>query len=318
MNCRKPRVSIGLPVYNGERFLEETLRSLLAQTYADFELIISDNASTDGTEEICRRYAATDKRVRYYRNTKNVGVGRNFNRVFELSSGDYFKWASADDLCKPEHLARCLDVLDNDETVVLTYPRARFIDESGRMLEINDPGWDLRSERPDERLRVAILAGHWINAHYGLIRAGALAETRLMPSYPGGDHRLIAELSLKGKFFEIPEYLFFRRIHPSASSQNTAKSSWTMEFHTGDRDQICFPLWNVNFDNLITIIKSDLTVRYKLSLIESVLRDMWWRHKRLLQELQIGLMFYRNRLIPRHYERTGNQLSETKGKTNAK
>ena len=209
-------------------------------------------------------------------------------------------------------------MLDHDNTIVLAYPRARFIDESGRMLEINDPGWDLRSERAYERLRYAILAGHWVNAHYGLIRAGALAETRLMASYPGGDHRLIAELSLKGKFFEIPEYLFFRRFHPGASSQNTVKSSWTMEFHTGDREKICFPLWNINFDNLITIIKSDLTVLCKLSLIGWVLRDMWWRHGRLLRELQVGLLFYWDRLMPRHYQRIDNKLSETKGKVNAK
>ncbi len=299
MSDHKPRVSIGLPVYNGERFLQQALDSLLAQTYADFELIISDNASTDGTEAICRAYAGKDRRVRYYRNTKNLGVGRNFNLVFELSRGEYFKWASADDLCRPEHVTRCIDVLDNDDTVVLSYPRARFIDENGRLLEIDDPGWDLRSERAHERLRYALLAGHWINAHYGLIRADALAGTRLMPSYPGGDHRLIAELTLKGKFVEIPEYLFFRRFHPGASSQNTEQFSWTMEFHTGNTDQISFPLWNVNLDNMITIIRSDLIVRYKFSLVEAVLRDMWWRHERLLRELRIGLMFYRHRFSRR-------------------
>src|SRR5262249_32985361 len=121
MNSRKPRVSIGLYVYNGARFLEDTLDSLLAQTYTDFELIISDNASTDRTEEICRTYAAKDQRVRYYRSKKNVGVGRNCNRVFELATGDYFKWATADDLCKPELVARCLELLENDRPVVLAY-----------------------------------------------------------------------------------------------------------------------------------------------------------------------------------------------------
>ena len=292
MNRRKPRVSVGLPVYNGERFLEETLGSLLAQTYTDFELIISDNASTDRTEEICRIYAAKDKRVRYYRNAKNIGADRNFNRVFELSTGDYFKWASADDLCQPEHLARCLEVLDNDDTIVLAYPKTRFIDESGKALDLNDPGWDLRSEAAHERLRYVIRAGHWVNPHYGLIRAEALSKTRLMPNYPGGDYGLLAELSLRGKFVEIPEHLFFRRIHPAASSQNAMNLAWTMEFHTGDRGRICLPFWHLSIDHFITIIKSELSVSYKVSLLGSLARGMWWRHSRLWQEAKIGFVLY--------------------------
>ena len=299
MNKGSPRVSIGVPVYNGERFLEEALDSLLAQTYADFELIISDNASTDRTENICRTYTAKDRRVRYFRNTRNVGVELNFNHVFELSTGEYFKWASADDLCKPEHLALCLDVLDNDDTVVLAYPKTRFIDENGRALDINDPGWDLRSEAAHQRLRYVIRASHWVNPHYGLIRASELAKTRLMPAYPGGDYRLLAELSLRGKFAEIPQYLFFRRLHPGASSQNTKKETWTIEFHTGDGERICLPHWNLDLDYVNTIINAQLSLSCKFSLSGSLLRRMWWEHTRLLQELKIGFMLYWNRLNSR-------------------
>src|SRR5262245_44127938 len=192
MTSRKPRVSIGLPVYNGERFLQEALDSLLAQTYADFELIVSDNASTDATEKICRAYVAKDQRVRYFRNATNIGVNRNFNRVFELSTGEYFKWASADDICEAEHLARCVDVLEKDRTVALVCSKTRFIDEAGNPVDLKDPGWNLRAESAHDRLRYVINAGHWVNPHYGLIRAGTLSKTRLMPSYPGGDYRLLA------------------------------------------------------------------------------------------------------------------------------
>jgi glycosyltransferase involved in cell wall biosynthesis len=295
MNNKRPRVSIGVPVYNGESFLKEALDSLLAQTYTDFELIISDNASTDGTEEICRMYASHDRRVRYYRNAKNVGVGPNFNRVFELSTGDYFKWASADDICKPEHLARCLIVLDSDETVVVAYPKTVFIDESGNVLDKNDPGWNLQSEAAHERLRYVIQASHWVNPHYGLIRASALAKTRLIPTYPGGDYRFLAELSLRGKFVEIPERLFLRRIHPKAASQNLTNLEWTMEFQTGDRGRMCLPFWHLNVDHFVIIKKSELNLRYKLSLFGSLVRSMWWRHDRLLQELKNALIFYTGR-----------------------
>ena len=98
---RKPTVSIGMPVYNGVPFLNEALDSILAQTYRDFELVISDNASTDETESICRAYAASDPRIRYYRQQENLGAMPNFNRVCELSRGQYFKWAACDDVCSP-------------------------------------------------------------------------------------------------------------------------------------------------------------------------------------------------------------------------
>jgi len=289
MNNRRPRVSIGLPVYNGERFLGKALDSLLAQTYSDFELIVSDNASTDGTADICHRYAQQDRRIRYCRNTENIGAGRNFNRVFELSSGEYFKWASADDLCRPEHLARCLDVLDNDDAVVLAYPKASFIDENGRLLNIDDPGWDLRSQAAHERLRFAISACHWVNALDGLIRARALAKTRLMPSYSGGDYRLLAELSLEGKFVEIPERFFLRRIHSGASSQQWTNFGWTMEFHSGNRSAAVLPFLHLSCDHLVTILKSGLSVRYKASLILSLMRSMWRQHGRIQYEF-IGFM----------------------------
>ncbi|MGH7770052.1 MAG: glycosyltransferase family 2 protein [Candidatus Binatia bacterium] len=298
MNNQKLRISIGLPVYNGERFLAETLDSLLVQTYTEFELIISDNASTDRTEEICRRYAAKDQRVRYYRNSTNIGIGRNFNRVFELSTAEYFKWASADDLCKPGHLAACLSMMDSDETVVLVYPKTSFIDENGLPLDLKDPGWDLRSEAAHERLRYVLRARHWVNPHYGLIRASALANTRLMPSYPGGDYRLLAELSLRGKFVEIPDNVFFRRIHPWASSQNLTNLMWPMEFRPVDQGEMCLPFWNLSIDHLITIVNSELGIRYKLSLVGLVLKGMWWERRRLLQELKVVGKSYWSKLSP--------------------
>src|SRR5712671_2230439 len=109
---KSPRVSIGVAVYNGERFLSKTLDSLLAQTFEDLEIIICDNCSEDGTEHICRSYAASDNRIQYHRNSTNIGAPRNFNLVTTLSRGEYFKWSSADDLCAPVMIERCVEVLD--------------------------------------------------------------------------------------------------------------------------------------------------------------------------------------------------------------
>src|SRR6185295_20414870 len=104
MQNRPPRVSIGLPVFNGEQLLRQAVDSLLAQTFSDFELVISDNGSTDGTEAICREYAARDSRIRYLREPENRGGSWNFSRLPPLARGEYFRWSCHDDICEPTHL----------------------------------------------------------------------------------------------------------------------------------------------------------------------------------------------------------------------
>ena len=127
-----PRVSIGVPVYNGERFIRQSVESLLAQTYGDFELVITDNASKDGTEEVCRELVKKDKRVRYVRNDKNLGGPGNFRRVFALCSGEFHKWSTADDYWDPTVIEKCVAVLDREPDVVLCYPKSNLVDASRR------------------------------------------------------------------------------------------------------------------------------------------------------------------------------------------
>ncbi len=292
MSNPQPRVSIGLPVYNGGRFLEQTLQTLVAQSYPDYELIISDNASTDDTETICRRYVAQDSRIRYYRNELNIGAHPNYNRVFELSRGKYFKWAAADDVCEPTYLESCVEVLDRDPTVVLAYPKSRFIDENGKVLDLHDPGWNLLSESAQERLRYVIFAGHWMNVIFGVMRAKALSKTRLLSSYPGADYRLLGELSVIGKIFEIPEYLFSRRLHSGASSQNSANLQWMAKVFQAGTGHVCLPTWRLSLDHLITIARSGLTIKQKTSLTFSLLRCMRWARCRLLEELKVAVRMY--------------------------
>ena len=132
MNDRIPKVSIGMPVLNGENYIEPAIRSILAQTYSDFELIISDNASQDRTEEICLYYAKKDRRIRYHRNDSNIGAARNFNRTVELAKGQYFKWAAHDDTLAPEYLEKCLEVLEQDESLILCFPENNISEWIGR------------------------------------------------------------------------------------------------------------------------------------------------------------------------------------------
>jgi glycosyltransferase involved in cell wall biosynthesis len=218
-----PRVSVGLPVFNAERFVAATIDSILAQTFEDFELIISDNASTDGTEEICQRYAGDDDRIRYVRNPENLGLAYNYNQTFHLSSGEYFKWAAHDDLLRSKFLERCVEALDRDPSVVMSYTGWAPIDETGNLVtpnEIRYPAWRADSPDPVERSRFTFhMEPRPPSAIYGLFRSDVLRRTRLFRPTHGGDHILIAEVSLYGPFLEVPETLFLNRWHSGSGGK---------------------------------------------------------------------------------------------------
>ena len=217
MSSHRPRVSIGMPVYNGGRYLEEALQSVLSQSYEDFDVVISDNASTDDTEEICRTYARSDERIRYFRLRQNYGIIYNFNNVFRLSTGKYFKWAASDDVCGPDYLLKAVQVLEEDPSVVLVWATAVGIDERGQQVPMRYEVSDLNSPNsvysPDPTVRFRRLLRNiwWTEGPFhGVIRAATLAQTRwLVPPHIGCDHVLLSELSLKGRFYEIPQEMFF-------------------------------------------------------------------------------------------------------------
>ena len=213
-----PRVSIGLPVYNGDDHLAEAIESVLSQTYQDFELIVCDNASTDRTEEICRKYAAQDPRIRYHRNPENIGATGNFRRTFELASAEFFNWLSHDDLLGPKYLESCLALFDRSPSSVvlcfspqirLTYEGEPWRDKDrASWYEANPPYDEVSFERlmlvPDRRIPPML---------FGLARRQALAQTALLRPLVYADLMLIPELRLLGEFREIGEPLFFRRSH---------------------------------------------------------------------------------------------------------
>jgi hypothetical protein len=216
----QPRVSVGLPVYNGEAYLAQTIESILAQDYANLELVISDNASTDATQDICQRYQALDARVRYRRSDVNRGAVWNFNRVFELSSGEFFKWQAYDDLCLPTFLSSCLREFERSPmSVVLVYPRPQAIDEHGKplggLVERSVATSDPQAHR---RLSVVLRKLSMVSSFYGLIRASELRKTRLLGRFIAGDWVMLAELSMLGEIREVPETLFLRRVHPKIST----------------------------------------------------------------------------------------------------
>ena len=229
-----PKLSIGIPVFNGQEFLPELLDGLLAQTFRDFEILICDNASDDRTSQICRDYEQRDSRVHYIRNERNLGAVANFNRVFELSTAPLFKWAAHDDLHHEAYLATCIKLLDENPDTVLAHTGTAFIDERGEILPFEpetgsfiDPK-TVRRYWPDvpgigdtpiaiDRFRHVLKRARWGTHMFGIIRREALRQTALLPNFGGSDRAMLAELALLGRFRCAEERLFLKRFHANVS-----------------------------------------------------------------------------------------------------
>jgi glycosyltransferase involved in cell wall biosynthesis len=214
-----PQVSLGLPVYNGEPFLVQALESIQAQTYGDYELIISDNASTDATPEIIRAYAARDPRIRCFRQDANIGSGNNWSFVARQARGKWLKWVSCNDDYEPRLLEYCLEPLMQDPQVVLCYGRTQFMDMEGRKLDVYTGDFDALSADPLDRYRIVrerLHLGTPVQA--GVIRLDALRRCGYLGNYRDSDRVLIAGLALAGKFVLLPQVLFFRRWDKSVAS----------------------------------------------------------------------------------------------------
>jgi len=218
-----PRVSIGLPVYNGENLLGESLDALLGQTYEDFELIISDNASTDGTADMCRRYEKQDSRIRYLRQPRNIGLTPNHNFVIRQARGELFKMASHDDLYARDLLKRCVDALDEHPQVVLAHCWEAMIDDSGTVTKLLGYSVAVDSPRAPERFRSMLFDG-WDDYTYGVMRTDVLRRTHLLGSHHFADRTINTELGLHGPFYQVPDWLYFRRDHPERTSPYTVRT----------------------------------------------------------------------------------------------
>ena len=262
MPKNQPLVSIGIPVYNGERYLEQTIDLILSQTYSNFELIISDNGSVDRTQAICEKYGSKDKRIKYHRNEKNLGAAPNYNLVFELSSGEYFKWADYDDPLAPDFILRCVEILEKNSDVVVSYPKAKFIDEKGDFIEDYDPQPDASSTKPQVRFgRLLLDHDHRLAQASGLMRSQILRKTVLHGSYPCSDEVLLAHLGLLGRFYEIPERLFYLRMHPYMSSKGALASERVRVsfFDTSLKGKVVLLKWQYLKNCLLAINNSPLS-----------------------------------------------------------
>lgn len=312
------KVSIGMPIYNGEAFLRETLDAILAQTFSDFELIISDNASTDTTEQICQEYATKDRRICYFREGHNIGASANFNRVFQLASSQYFKWSAADDLHAPDFLAKCVEILDRDRSVVLCHSQVQIINEQGQFLHNYNLQLDTNLPEPQKRFH-DLLSWHLCYQIFGLVRSSTLKKTSLLGNYGHADGVLLASIGLQGKFYQIPEPLFFARKHPQQSmslffpdyltladndfalSANKIPDyhAYTVWFDPAKKGKIIFPHWRIFGEYCLCVWRASLSIPEKIRCYLSMFQQLKGREFLLIKDLfivfrQISSRFFAN------------------------
>ena len=274
-----PKISVAMPVYNCEKYVAQSLESLLGQTYGDFELLISDNASTDGTEEVCRRYVAVDKRVRYIRRTENIGGPGNFRHVFSLCSGAYHKWSTADDYWHPAFLEEAVAVLDQNPDVVLCYPKTRLVDAEGATLSDYNDMLHLVDASPRVRFRELYRLIGLCNAQLGLIRREAMLKTRLIARHHASDADFLGELALLGKFWLLAEVRFFRRFHPESSSWTRADAEQQRKFYEpGSKVDRGMHTWRRILFQYDMVWRSPVELADKLALMVDLGR--WTRYAR--------------------------------------
>lgn len=284
MTMNKPAtVTVGMPVYNGEKYISQAIESVLNQTFTDFQLVICDNQSCDSTQEICESYQ--DPRVHYFRNEKNLGASGNFNIAFSKNQSPYFKWLSHDDLLGAENLERCVALLNEEPTLSIAHCRTIKIDEDGNEFGNYDHDLRLDSSNASERFN-KLLWMDYVSELFGLMRADVVKRTRGWGNFPGADRNFVAHMALLGNVGYVEDYLFYYRIHTDNYSMSKTTNADALEWFAGNiRNSKIKP----QFTSLIkfreyfhAITHSDLSMQEQLS---SVWNLVEWFGGRTYEEL---------------------------------
>jgi len=281
-----PRLTVGLPVYNGERYIDETLRALRSQSFDDFVLFVADNASTDGTRDVVEAHMAEDDRIVLDVAERNQGAAFNWNRCYLQSTTEYFTWACADDVPLADKFARCIELLDAEgPDTVLAYPATELIDDDGVITGPYDDMGTIGGVRPSHRFLRIVRDLHLVHPLFGVMRTDTLASTRGCGAYSRADTVLLGELAMRGRFGFVDEVLFQRRIHEAsamAGSDASVATHYTGSAEAGPR----YPFSRLLRGHLGAVASAPIPVVDRL-------RCAWalthWRYRRQIpRELRSG------------------------------
>lgn len=285
-----PLVSIGLPVFNGEAFIREALDSILAQTYLNIEVIVTDNASEDSTPSIIAEYVARDKRVKFFPSEVNRGAAWNYNRSFEKATGMYFKWAAHDDVLDSRYIESCVAELESDTKIVLCHSRTGQIDGTGA---VQPHEYVRKADMLDQQLSIAAryktlitARGSWTRI-FGVIRSDVLGKTPLIDSYTGSDLTLLGELGLYGRVVDLPDILFWRREHAKTSTRGAynARRNRLVWFSSRKNPIANFPEWRLNLELMRSIFRTRVIHERTYHCVAAVMHRVWKKKKLILQDI---------------------------------
>ena len=275
MEHENPKVTVGLAVYNGENHgLRECLESILEQDYANIEVIISDNASTDHTAQLCLEFAAKDHRIRFYQHETNLGAVKNFYRVLHLCTTPFFKWADHGDTLKPAYISSCMKRMVNDDAIVLCYPRTLMVHENGTT-EIANDHVNAVDDSPVDRYLHVISELCYCNAAYGLMRTSMIREIRIGDQEcKGADGVILAEIALRGKIAQIDDVLYVTKRDKKWSLGIEEQTARICRMNTpNDMNRgITFPFCRMVGEYLQTVRFSSLSESDKVFLYEQTMK----------------------------------------------
>lgn len=288
-----PRVSIGLPVYNAGATFAQTIEALLGQSFTDIELIISDNASTDDSVAVAERYVAADPRVTLLRAPQNVGANPNYRKVARAARGEYFKWASCNDLIDPNFIAVCVAVLDSRPDAVLCHGQTMIFGDDPATAQRYEGDLALEMDDPIERFITLCSRMQLNNILNGVIRREPLLRTTLMGDYMGSDNVMMGELALHGKFTLTDGTKFYRKLDEASATALQSRHKVIAHHYPRGGLRSQFQTWQQIGGYLRAAMRAPLTTLQHLRAIGYVMRSIYWSAPDLIGDLGIPVRFFR-------------------------
>ena len=285
-----PRVTIGMPVYNGALTIAQSIDSLLAQCFDDFELVISDNASTDDSVRIIESYCLRDARVRLIRQSCNVGANGNFSAVVDAARGEYFKWSTCSDLCSPDFLAHCVTLLDTHPDVVLAAPATRLFEANPDDAIPYAGDIEVMGDSPAERFQRLIETIKLNNAMNGLIRSAALRVRHpVIDHYMQADIVMMSCLALQGKLALVPEAVLLRRMDPRTATILMTKEDDIRHHYPAPDLRSLLPAWRLFLGWQKAVHQTPVAAADKRQAYRYIAKMCFWERGRLLRDIPDGI-----------------------------
>ena len=280
-----PELTIGLPVYNSERHIGEVLECLLAQSYESFRLLISDNASTDETPDICQEFARRDKRISYVRHPQNLGATANYNYVARHAETTYFKWHSSNDLLSPNALESCIALMDDRPDVALVFPRTRLFQHTIESSTSYDADPIADHDDPVDRFLHVIDHMALNNMMNGVLRLDYLQRTAMLRPFYFADRGMMADLALQGKLIRDDRSTFFRRIDEHSATQKMTTDEVLKHFDPRWKRPLPFMNWRTFGAYLHGLSSARIGFKSRSRGYAKVLRRAWWNRAKLTDDV---------------------------------